>query len=196
MADRDGVFIYVGIYSSETDARLDHEAVKVLRECEVGYYDAAAVTGFALHTAAAIVADLSSTKHRQREFATRFGSEVAAEICEAPFVWRYSTDEGVVGLAGSEGAFLICSFWLVSALALAGRVEAAERNLEQPMGLQNDAGLLSEEHDPANQRAGQFPSGVLTHRNVALHLRDLGRAQAGAAMNATAKASSIGRQAT
>ena len=61
------------------------------------------------------------------------------------------------GLAGSEGAFLICSFWLVSALALAGRVEAAERNLEQPMGLQNDVGLLSEEHDPANQRAlGNF----------------------------------------
>ena len=83
---------------------------------------------------------------------------IQAEICEGPFVWRYSTDEGVDGLAGSEGAFLICSFWLVSALALAGRVEAAEKNLEQLMGLQNDVGLLSEEHDPANQRAlGNFP---------------------------------------
>jgi hypothetical protein len=82
MADRDGVFIY----SSETDARLDHEAVKVLRECEVGYYDAAAVTGFALHTAAATVADLSSTKHRQRELATRFGSEVAGAAVRRPSV--------------------------------------------------------------------------------------------------------------
>ena len=61
------------------------------------------------------------------------------------------------GLAGSEGAFLIRSFWLVSELALAERVEAAEKNLEQPMDLQNDVGLLSEEHDPANQRAlGSF----------------------------------------
>ena len=87
MADRDGVLIYVGTYSSETDARLDHEAVKVLRESgEVGDYDAAAVTDFALHTAAATVADLSSTKHRQRELATRFGSEVAAAAVRRPSV--------------------------------------------------------------------------------------------------------------
>ena len=73
---------------------------------------------------------------------------IQREICDGPFVWRYSTEEGVDGLAGSEGAFLICSFWLVSALAKAGRVEAAERNLEQLMALQNDVGLLSEEYDP------------------------------------------------
>ena len=52
------------------------------------------------------------------------------------------------GLAGGEGAFLICSFWLVSALATAGRVEEAERNLEQATALRNDVGLLSEEYDP------------------------------------------------
>ena len=45
---------------------------------------------------------------------------IQREICEGPFVWRYSTEEGVDGLAGSEGAFLICSFWLVSALARPG----------------------------------------------------------------------------
>jgi len=56
---------------------------------------------------------------------------IQQEICNGPFVWRYSTEEDVDGLAGSEGTFLICSFWLVSALALAGRVEDAERNLEQ-----------------------------------------------------------------
>ena len=45
MANREGVFVYVGTYSSEADARLHHEAVKVLRESgEVGPYDAAAVT--------------------------------------------------------------------------------------------------------------------------------------------------------
>jgi GH15 family glucan-1,4-alpha-glucosidase len=47
------------------------------------------------------------------------------------FVWRYSIDEGVEGSAGGEGAFLVCSFWLVSALALAGGIDEAERNLER-----------------------------------------------------------------
>ena len=83
---------------------------------------------------------------------------IQEEICSGPFVWRYSTEEGVDGLPGSEGAFLICSFWLVSALALAGRVEEAERNLEQLRALRNDVGLLSEEYDPDSQRLlGNFP---------------------------------------
>ncbi|HEX5939789.1 MAG TPA: glycoside hydrolase family 15 protein, partial [Dehalococcoidia bacterium] len=83
---------------------------------------------------------------------------IQREICEGPFVWRYSTEDGVDGLAGSEGAFLICSFWLVTALARAGRVDEADRNLKQLMALQNDAGLLSEEYDPQGKRVlGNFP---------------------------------------
>jgi GH15 family glucan-1,4-alpha-glucosidase len=83
---------------------------------------------------------------------------VQREICSGPLVWRYSTDEGVDGLAGGEGAFLICSFWLVSALALAGRVDEARRNLEQLLALRNDVGLLSEEYDPVGRRLlGNFP---------------------------------------
>ena len=83
---------------------------------------------------------------------------IQKEICSGPFVWRYSTEEGVDGLAGSEGAFLICSFWLISALALAGKVEEAERNLEQLRALQNDVGLYSEEYDPPSRRVlGNFP---------------------------------------
>jgi GH15 family glucan-1,4-alpha-glucosidase len=83
---------------------------------------------------------------------------IQREICSGPYVRRYSTEEGVDGLAGSEGTFLICSFWLVSALALAGRVEEAERNLEQLRALQNDVGLFSEEYDPVGRRLlGNFP---------------------------------------
>jgi GH15 family glucan-1,4-alpha-glucosidase len=83
---------------------------------------------------------------------------IQREICSGPYVRRYSTEEGVDGLAGSEGTFLICSFWLVSALALAGRVEEAERNLEQLRALQNDVGLFSEEYDPsAGRLLGNFP---------------------------------------
>ena len=83
---------------------------------------------------------------------------IQREISSGPFVRRYSTDEGVDGLAGSEGTFLICSFWLVSALALAGRVAEAERNLEQLRALQNEVGLFSEEYDPTGKRLlGNFP---------------------------------------
>jgi GH15 family glucan-1,4-alpha-glucosidase len=83
---------------------------------------------------------------------------IQREICSGPLVWRYSTDEGVDGLAGGEGAFLICSFWLVSALALAGRIDEAESHLDQLRALQNDVGLFSEEYDPVGARAlGNFP---------------------------------------
>jgi GH15 family glucan-1,4-alpha-glucosidase len=83
---------------------------------------------------------------------------IQREICSGPLVWRYSTDEGMDGLAGHEGAFLICSFWLVSALALAGRVDEARRNLERLLALRNDVGLLSEEYDPVGGRLlGNFP---------------------------------------
>jgi GH15 family glucan-1,4-alpha-glucosidase len=83
---------------------------------------------------------------------------IQKEISSGPFVWRYSTKEGMDGLAGHEGTFLICSFWLVSALAMAGRVEEAEKNLEALRALQNDVGLYSEEYDPDGRRLlGNFP---------------------------------------
>ena len=83
---------------------------------------------------------------------------IQRELASGPFVSRYSTDEGVDGLAGSEGAFLICSFWLVNALAHVGRIEEAQRNLDALLALQNDVGLLSEEYDPEAKRIlGNFP---------------------------------------
>ena len=83
---------------------------------------------------------------------------VEHELASGPFVSRYSTDEGVDGLAGSEGAFLICSFWLVNALAHVGRTDEAQRNLDALLALQNDVGLLSGEYDPEAKRLlGNFP---------------------------------------
>ena len=104
---------------------------------------------------------------------------IQREICSGPFVWRYSTDEGVDGLAGSEGAFLICSFWLVSALALAGRLEEAERNLEQLRALQNDVGLYSEEYDPVGKRLlGNFPQ-AFSHIGLLHSIFTISEAKAG-----------------
>jgi hypothetical protein len=67
------------------------------------------------------------------------------------------------GLRGGEGAFVLCSFWLVSALARAGRRERAERLFDEIVRLANDIGLLAEEVDPRTRRAArQFPAGVLS----------------------------------
>jgi GH15 family glucan-1,4-alpha-glucosidase len=64
----------------------------------------------------------------------------------------------VDGLAGSEGAFLACSFWLANALELSGRREQAVELFERLLALRNDVGLLSEEFDPRCGRlVGNMP---------------------------------------
>ena len=74
------------------------------------------------------------------------------------FISRYSTADTDDGLSGTEGQFLACSFWLVSALALNGRVDEARTLFERLLGLTNDLGLLAEEYDVARQRqVGNFP---------------------------------------
>ena len=94
----------------------------------------------------------------------------------------FETDDGAVGvdeLAGSEGAFLVCSFWLVSALALAGRIEEAERNLERLRALQNDVGLFSEEYDPVGRRLlGNFPQ-AFSHLGLLHSIFTISEAKAG-----------------
>ena len=83
---------------------------------------------------------------------------ISRELGRDGFVSRYSTAETDDGLPGDEGQFLACSFWLVNALALNGRVGAARALFERLLGLTNDLGLLSEEYDVARQRqVGNFP---------------------------------------
>jgi GH15 family glucan-1,4-alpha-glucosidase len=67
---------------------------------------------------------------------------------ERGLVYRYRAEEGVDGLAGEEGTFLLCTFWLAQALALAGQVERAREVFERAAAFVNDLGLLSEEVDP------------------------------------------------
>jgi GH15 family glucan-1,4-alpha-glucosidase len=61
------------------------------------------------------------------------------------FVLRYQPEHAQDGLAGGEGAFLDCSFWLVDAYAYSGQRREAEALFERLLSLRNDLGLLSEE---------------------------------------------------
>ena len=63
-------------------------------------------------------------------------------------VYRYRAEGGVDGLAGDEGTFLLCTFWLAQALALSGQVERAREEFERAASFCNDVGLLAEEVDP------------------------------------------------
>jgi alpha,alpha-trehalase len=73
-------------------------------------------------------------------------------------VFRYRTEGGVDGLAGEEGTFLLCTFWLAQALALSGQVERAEAVFERAIAFVNDVGLLAEEVDPTTgELLGNFP---------------------------------------
>jgi GH15 family glucan-1,4-alpha-glucosidase len=77
---------------------------------------------------------------------------------ERGLVYRYLTEGGVDGLAGEEGTFLLCTFWLAEALALAGQVERARQVFERAALYCNDVGLLAEEVDPAGgELLGNFP---------------------------------------
>jgi GH15 family glucan-1,4-alpha-glucosidase len=71
---------------------------------------------------------------------------------------RYDTASAGDGLPAGEGAFLACSFWLVDAHVLSGRIDKARALFERLIALRNDVGLLSEEYDPkAGRMLGNFP---------------------------------------
>ena len=98
---------------------------------------------------------------------------VQRELSEEGFLLRYRTEYGVDGLPGHEGAFLLCSFWLADALHGIGRRGEARDLFERLLGLRNDLGLLSEEHDPVTGRhLGNTPQ-AFSHLglvNTARHL--------------------------
>jgi alpha,alpha-trehalase len=74
---------------------------------------------------------------------------------ERGLVYRYLAHDG---LAGEEGTFLLCTFWLAQAQALAGEVDQAVATFERAVAAINDVGLLAEEVDAASgEMIGNFP---------------------------------------
>ena len=80
------------------------------------------------------------------------------ELTEQGFVLRYRTEETDDGLSGKEGSFLICSFWLVSALAIVGETQRARHLMDRLVKVASPLGLYAEEFDGETGRhLGNFP---------------------------------------
>ncbi|MGI8414209.1 MAG: glycoside hydrolase family 15 protein [Solirubrobacteraceae bacterium] len=98
---------------------------------------------------------------------------IAQELEVNGFVLRYKVDETDDGLSGAEGTFLICSFWLVSALSEIGEVSRASALCERLLAHASSLMLYAEELDPASGRhLGNFPQ-AFTHLgliNAVMHV--------------------------
>jgi alpha,alpha-trehalase len=98
---------------------------------------------------------------------------IADELTEHGLVLRYRTEETDDGLKGSEGTFLICSFWLVSALVEIGEVDRARALCERLLGFASALRLYAEELDHLSGRhLGNFPQ-AFTHLaliNAVMHV--------------------------
>jgi GH15 family glucan-1,4-alpha-glucosidase len=85
---------------------------------------------------------------------------IQRDLTHNGLVYRYRTEDG---LAGGEATFALCTFWLIDALALGGRLDEAQALFERTIGYANDVGLLAEEIDPTSGALiGNFPQGF-TH---------------------------------
>jgi GH15 family glucan-1,4-alpha-glucosidase len=97
---------------------------------------------------------------------------IQSQLAHGGFLRRYLGEDG---LKGTEGAFLICNFWLAAALARGGRIADAHRVFTTTLEAQNDLGLMAEQVDPPTLDAlGNFPQ-AFSHIGLimaALAIRD------------------------
>jgi GH15 family glucan-1,4-alpha-glucosidase len=103
-------------------------------------------------------------------------SAIRRELSEDGLVRRYQSAQTNDGLAGGEGLFVACSFWLVDALHASGQEQDAIDLFERLLQLRNDVGLLSEEWDPvARRQLGNTPQAFshfgLVVSAIQLHMR-------------------------
>jgi GH15 family glucan-1,4-alpha-glucosidase len=83
---------------------------------------------------------------------------IADDLTEDGYVLRYVTGQTDDGLSGKEGSFLICSFWLVTALALIGETQRARDLMDKLLSIASPLGLYAEEFDTSTGRhLGNFP---------------------------------------
>ncbi len=98
---------------------------------------------------------------------------IERELVVDGLVRRYDPAEADDGLPGDEGAFLMCTFWLVDCLGQMGRVDEARDLFEQLLDLRNDVGLLAEQYDTkAGRLVGNFPQ-AFSHVSLVHSARNL-----------------------
>ncbi len=98
---------------------------------------------------------------------------IKKELGEGVLLKRYRVDDG---LKGNEGAFLLCSFWMVACLAKMQRVGEAKRMLTELLGFANSLGLYSEEVDVRTGEAlGNFPQ-AFSHMGFIMAAHEINRA--------------------
>jgi GH15 family glucan-1,4-alpha-glucosidase len=101
---------------------------------------------------------------------------VRRDLTHDGLVHRYKADDG---LEGGEGAFLLCSFWLLDCLTHSGRLDEADELLERLLSYSNDVGLFAEEVDPVTGEAlGNFPQ-AFTHMALVTSCAHLSAAKRG-----------------
>jgi GH15 family glucan-1,4-alpha-glucosidase len=103
---------------------------------------------------------------------------VVAALGEGDFLHRYAAERVDDGVGGGEGAFLLCSFWLVDCYAELGRLDEARALFARLLAHANDVGLYAEELDPATgHHLGNFPQ-AFTHIALINAALALARAEA------------------
>ena len=108
--------------------------------------------------ASTLLAPVFGFLHGGDEVARNTTLAIANELTENGYVLRYRTDETDDGLTGKEGSFLICSFWLVSALAMIGERARARELMERLLRVASPLGLFAEEYDvDTGYHLGNFP---------------------------------------
>ncbi|RMO05055.1 Glycoside hydrolase protein [Pseudomonas cichorii] len=90
---------------------------------------------------------------------------------------RYDNERSVDGLSGTEGTFLVCSFWLADVYVLQGRKREARELFDRLCGLCNDVGLLAEQYEPKGRHMlGNFPQ-AFSHIGIINTALNLHRAE-------------------
>jgi GH15 family glucan-1,4-alpha-glucosidase len=100
-------------------------------------------------------------------------NRIREELCHNDFVHRYRWESTDDGLEGEEGAFTMCTLWLVGALIYQGRLEEAQKLFEKVLACANHVGLFSEMVEPRTGEAlGNFPQ-AFTHVSLIHTARNL-----------------------